>query len=138
VVALDALGTPLRSKALHDTFYGNLGDNGIADHVAAIRQLTARHPWMDVDRVAIWGHSGGGYSSARAMLVYPDFFKVAVSSAGNFDQRGYTYLWGEKYQDLLVKKPDGTDNYANQDVQSLARRPQASPSCACPRSATSS
>jgi dipeptidyl aminopeptidase/acylaminoacyl peptidase len=120
VVALDALGTPLRAKALHDNYYGNMGDNGIADHVAAIRQLAARHAWMDIERVGIWGHSGGGYSSARAILMYPDFFKVAVSSAGNFDQRGYTYLWGEKYQGLLAKKADSSDNYANQDVQSLA------------------
>lgn len=122
VVALDALGTPLRSKVFHDAYYGNMGDNGIADHVTAIRQLAARHAFIDAERVAIYGHSGGGYSSARAILMYPDFFKVAVSSAGNFDQRGYTYLWGEKYQGLLVKKPDGTDNYANQDVQSLASR----------------
>jgi dipeptidyl aminopeptidase/acylaminoacyl peptidase len=121
VVAIDALGTPFRSKAFHDHYYGNLGDNGIPDHVAAIRQLAARHSWIDIERVGIFGHSGGGFASARAMLMYPDFFKVAVSSAGNFDQRGYTFHWGEKYQGPLVKKPDGTDSYANQDVQSLAK-----------------
>ncbi len=121
VVAIDATGTPFRSKAFHDAFYGNLGDNGIPDLVAGIRQLGARHPWLDLNRVGIFGHSGGGNSSARAMLMYPDFFRVAVSSAGNFDQRGYTYLWGERYQGLLVRQADGSDNYANQDVQSLAR-----------------
>ncbi|MEZ4456077.1 MAG: DPP IV N-terminal domain-containing protein [Gemmatimonadales bacterium] len=119
VVAFDALGAPFRNKAFHDSYYGRMGDNGIPDHVAAIRQLAARHRFVDIERVGIYGHSGGGYSSARAMLMYPDFFKVAVSSAGNFDQRGYTYLWGEKYQGLMERK-DGGDNYANQDVQSLA------------------
>jgi dipeptidyl aminopeptidase/acylaminoacyl peptidase len=121
VIAIDALGTPGRSKAFHDFYYGNMGDNGIAEHVVAIRQLAARFRWIDGERVGIFGHSGGGYSSARALLMYPDFFKVAASSAGNFDQRGYTFLWGEKYQGLLQTKPDGTDNYANQDVQSLAK-----------------
>ncbi|MEZ4585065.1 MAG: alpha/beta fold hydrolase [Gemmatimonadales bacterium] len=121
VIAIDAFGTPGRSKAFHDAYYGNMGDNGIADHVAAIRQLAARHPWIDGERVGIFGHSGGGFSSARAILMYPDFFKAAASSAGNFDQRGYTFLWGEKYQGLLEQKPGGGDNYANQDVQSLAK-----------------
>ncbi|MGE0556542.1 MAG: DPP IV N-terminal domain-containing protein [Gemmatimonadales bacterium] len=121
VMAIDALGTPFRSKAFHDSYYGNMGDNGIADHVAAIRQLAARHSWIDAERVGIFGHSGGGYSSARAILMYPDVFKVAASSAGNFDQRGYTFLWGEKFHGLYSKTADGTDSYANQDVQSLAK-----------------
>ena len=71
---------------------------GLEDHVAGIRQLAERHPYMDLERVGITGHSGGGFASTRAILAYPDFYKVAVSSAGNHDQLGYQSYWGEKYQ----------------------------------------
>ncbi|MDP2955412.1 MAG: DPP IV N-terminal domain-containing protein [Longimicrobiales bacterium] len=112
VVQLDHLGTPWRSKAFHDAYYGNMGDNGIPDHIAGLRQLAATRPWMDLDRVGIWGHSGGGFASTDAILRYPDFYKVAVSSSGNHDQRSYHYGWGEKYQGLVVRDTvKGTDNY---------------------------
>ncbi len=112
VVQLDHLGTPLRSKAFHDNYYGNFIDNGIPDHVAAIKQLGARHPYMDLDRVGIYGHSGGGFASTDAILRFPDFFKVAVSSAGNHDNRSYNIYWAEKYQGLLVRdSAKGTDNF---------------------------
>ncbi len=121
VFQIDAFGTPLRSKAFHDAYYGNMGDNGLADHVAAIRQLAARYPQIDVDRVGIYGHSGGGFSGTDAILRYPDFYKVAVSSAGNHDNRSYDYSWGEKYQGLVKKIPAGGDNYDAQANHLLAR-----------------
>ncbi len=111
VIELDHMGTPGRSKAFHEFYYGNMGDNGIPDHIAGIRQLAARHRWIDIGRVGIYGHSGGGFASTDAILRYPDFFHVAVSGAGNHDNRTYGYFWGEKYQGLLKKNPDGTDNY---------------------------
>lgn len=112
VVQIDHLGTPWRSKAFHDSYYGNMGDNGLPDHIAVLRQLAAVHPWMDLDRVGIFGHSGGGFASTDAILRYPDFYKVAVSSSGNHDNRTYFYGWGEKYQGLLVQDTvKGTDNY---------------------------
>ena len=114
VVQLDAMGTPFRSKSFHDIYYGHMEDNGIPDHVAVIKALAAHHQYIDVDRVGIYGHSGGGFSSTDAMLRYPDFFKVAVSSAGNHDQRGYDYTWGEKYEGLVVKQAGGMDNYDSQ------------------------
>jgi dipeptidyl-peptidase 4 len=120
VVELDAMGTPTRSKSFHDAYYGNMGDNGLPDQVAGIRQLGARHPWMDLDRVGIWGHSGGGFASAGGILRYPDFYKVAVSQAGNHDNRLYEDDWGERYQGLLVRNPDGTTNYDNQTTALLA------------------
>ena len=83
-----------------------MGDNGLLDHVQTIKQLAARHPEIDIDRVGIFGHSGGGFSSTDAILRFPDFFKVAVSSAGNHDNRSYSWGWGEKYQGLLQKKDD--------------------------------
>ena len=70
--------------------------------------------------MGIYGHSGGGFSSTDAILRHPDFFKVAVSGAGNHDNRGYHFSWGEKYQGLLVSEDDGTDNYDNQANQNIA------------------
>ncbi len=121
VVQMDHLGTPFRSKAIQDNYWGNMGDNGIPDHVAGVKQLAARYPWIDLERVGIYGHSGGGFASTDAILRYPDFYKVAVSTAGNHDNRSYHAAYAEKYQGLLVRDTvKGTDNYANQVNASLA------------------
>jgi dipeptidyl aminopeptidase/acylaminoacyl peptidase len=121
VIQVDHLGTPYRSKAMHDSYYGNMGDNGIPDHVAAVRQLAARYPFMDLNRVGIFGHSGGGFASTDAILRFPDFYKVAVSGAGNHDQRTYGIHWGPLYQGLLQKDTvKGGDNYESQANQLLA------------------
>src|SRR6185369_463416 len=111
VIELDHMGTPGRSKAFHDYYFGNMGDNGIPDHVVGIKQLAAAHRWIDINKVGIYGHSGGGFASTDAILTYPDFYKVAVSGSGNHDNRTYGFFWGEKYQGLLKKTPDGKDNY---------------------------
>ena len=113
VVSIDALGNTGRAKALYTSWYGNMGDNGIPDHLAAIKQLAVRMPHMDLDRVGIYGHSGGGFSSTDAILRYPDFYKVAVSTAGNHDNRTYYHGWGERFQGLLTRDTvNKTDNYA--------------------------
>ena len=112
VVQIDHLGTPLRSKAFHDNYYANFIDNGLPDHVAVIKQLGARYSFLDLDRVGIFGHSGGGFASADAMFRYPDFFKVAVSSSGNHDNRSYNISWAEKYQGLMTRDTTRkTDNF---------------------------
>ena len=80
------------------------------------RQLVKQHPYLDLDRVGIFGHSGGGFASARAMLMFPDVYKVAVSSAGNHDRLGYQFSWGEKYQ-----RPLSGRNVDNQDTAMLAK-----------------
>jgi dipeptidyl aminopeptidase/acylaminoacyl peptidase len=121
VVQLDATGTPMRSKSFHTAYYGNMGDNGLPDQVTAMRQLAQRHSWIDLDRAGIYGHSGGGYAAADAILRYPDFFKVAVSQAGNHDNRNYEDDWGEKWQGLLTTNADSTTSYDNQANQLLAR-----------------
>lgn len=121
VVAIDALGTPGRSKSFHDGYYGNMGDSGIPDQVAAIKQLAEKYTWIDDTRVGIWGHSGGGFASTRALLTYPDFYKVAVSQAGNHDNRNYADEWGEKFHGLLVNNEDGTTNYDSQANQLIAK-----------------
>jgi dipeptidyl aminopeptidase/acylaminoacyl peptidase len=124
VVEVDAMGTPMRSKSFHEAYYGNMGDNGLPDQIAMIRQLARRHSFMDLDRVGIWGHSGGGFASADAIMRYPDFYKVAVSQAGNHDNRNYEDDWGEKWQGLLEVRPDGSTNYDNQANQLLAENLQ--------------
>lgn len=98
VVTIDGLGTPLRSKAFRDVSYRNMGAaGGLEDHISGLRQLAQRHPYLDLDRVGIYGHSGGGYASARALLKFPEFYKVAVSSSGNHDQLSYWAEWGERF-----------------------------------------
>jgi dipeptidyl aminopeptidase/acylaminoacyl peptidase len=115
VIEVDHLGGNLRSKAFHDFYYGEMGDNGIPDHIAAIKQLGTLHRYVDLNRVGIYGHSGGGFASTDALLSYPDFFKVAVSESGNHDNRTYQAAWGEKYEGLLVRDTiRKTDNYENQ------------------------
>ncbi len=118
VVNIDGMGTPYRSKAFVDVAYGaHFGEaGGLADHIAGLTQLAARDASLDLDRVGIYGHSGGGFASAHALLAFPDFYKVAVSSAGNHNQLGYLAGWGERY----VGTPEG-NNYAGQINASLAK-----------------
>jgi len=115
VVQIDHLGTPGRSKAFHDNYYGNFTDNGLPDHIAAIKQLGSRHAFIDLERVGIFGHSGGGFASTDAILRYPEFFSVAVSGAGNHDNRSYNIYWAEKYQGLLRRDSTrrGEDNFTS-------------------------
>src|SRR5688572_13635779 len=114
------MGTPGRSKSFHDIYYGNMGDNGLPDQITAIKQLAAENDWMDLDRVGIWGHSGGGYASTAGILRYPDFYKVAVSGAGNHDNRNYEDDWAEKWQGLLVENiapAEGAEKKVNLEIQ---------------------
>ncbi|MFQ6038368.1 MAG: prolyl oligopeptidase family serine peptidase, partial [Candidatus Aminicenantales bacterium] len=95
-VTVDGRGTARRSKAFHDFSYRNLG-GGCLDHVAAIRALAKKFPYMDITRVGIYGHSAGGYDTVRAMLEWPDVYKVGVSSSGNHDHRMAKAWWPEQY-----------------------------------------
>ena len=90
-------GHPHRSKWYHNYGYGNLRDYGLADKKVTVEQLAQRHSFIDQDRVGIYGHSGGGFMSTAAMLVYPDFFKVAVSSSGNHTNDIYNRWWSETH-----------------------------------------
>ena len=99
-------GHPARSKWYHNYGYGNLRDYGLADKKAAIEQLADRHEFVDIDRVGIYGHSGGGFMSTAAMLVYPDFFKVAVSSSGNHNNDVYNQNWSEKHDGVKEVEND--------------------------------
>ena len=121
VVCLDGMGTPWRSKAFHEFYYGNLGDNTIPDQVAGMKELAAENPWIDIDKVGMYGHSGGGNATAAAMFHFPDFFKVGIAESGNHDQRDYEDDWAEKWNGLLVKNADGTTNYDSQANQYVAK-----------------
>jgi len=114
------MGTPMRSKAFHAAYYGDMGDNGLPDQVDGMKQLAQRYPWIDINRAGIYGHSGGGFASADAIFRYPDFFKVAVSEAGNHDNREYEDDWGEKWQGLLKDLSDSSTNYDNQANELIA------------------
>jgi dipeptidyl-peptidase 4 len=95
-------GSPLRSNAYQNFSYYNLRDYALADKKAGIEQLAARFPWIDLDRVGIYGHSGGGFLTAAALMLppYNDFFKVGVSSSGNHDNNIYNQNWSEQYHGL--------------------------------------
>ncbi|MBC7895778.1 MAG: DPP IV N-terminal domain-containing protein [Cytophagaceae bacterium] len=120
VVAIDGMGTPGRSKAFHDAYYGRMGDNTIPDQVAGIRELAQRYRFIDGEKVGIWGHSGGGFATAAAMFRHPDFFDVGIAESGNHDNRNYEDDWGERYQGLLTRNGN-TDNYAAEANQTYAK-----------------
>ena len=118
VVAVDAMGTPGRSKSFHDAYYGNMGDNGLPDNITAIEQLSKKYSAMDLSRIGIWGHSGGGFASTAALLRYSDFYDVAVSSSRNHDNRNYEADWGEKWHGLLEPLDiDSKDNSSEYDAK---------------------
>ncbi|HMD33590.1 MAG TPA: DPP IV N-terminal domain-containing protein, partial [Vicinamibacterales bacterium] len=122
VVTIDGMGTPGRSKAFQDAYYGAMGrDNTIPDQIAGMTELASRYPWIDLDRAGIWGHSGGGFATTTAMFRFPDFFKVGIAESGNHDQRENEDDWGERYQGLVTKNPDGTDSYDAEANQNFAK-----------------
>lgn len=121
VVEIDGMGTPQRSKSFHDLSYGNMGDNTLPDQVAGMKELAKKYPFIDLTRVGIYGHSGGGNATTEAMLRYPDFFQVGIAESGNNDNREYEDDWGERYQGLLVTRPDGTTNYDDQANEDFAK-----------------
>ena len=122
VVSIDGRGTPGRSKSFHDAYYGAMGrDNTVPDQVAAMKDLAKQYPGIDIDRAAMWGHSGGGFITADAMFRFPDFFKVGIAESGNHDQREYEDDWGERYQGLLTKGADGVDSYDVEANQTFAK-----------------
>ena len=116
-------GHPDRSKWYHNFGYGNLRDYGLEDQKYAIQQLGQRHKFVDLTKVGIHGHSGGGFMSTAAILKYPDFFKAAVSCAGNHDNSIYNRWWSEQHHGVLekIEKGDTTFVYHISTNQELAK-----------------
>ncbi len=105
-------GSPQRDKWYDSFGYGNLRDYGLADKKAAAERLAAAHPYMDLSRVGMWGHSGGGFMTAAAMLQYPDFYKAGWSESGNHDNNVYGNTWSEKYHGVREEtQKDGTEKF---------------------------
>lgn len=111
VVAIEGSCNPNRSKSFHDACYGSLAVNTLPDQVSGMKQLAARFPFIDLTRVGIWGHSGGGSATTAALFRYPDFFKVGIAESGNHDNRNYEDDWAERYVGLEQKMPNGKTNY---------------------------
>jgi len=116
VVMVDGRGTAGRSRAFHQFSYRNLG-GAFEDHVAMIKQMASRYPYMDVTRVGVFGTSAGGYGAAHAMLAFPDFYKVGVSTSGDHDARLDKAWWNELYQGYPVQ-----DDYMEQSNVTMASR----------------
>ena len=116
VVLIDGSCNPDRSKSFHDACYGNMADNTLLDQINGLKQLAAKYPYLDLDRVGVWGHSGGGFATAAAMFKFPEFYKVGISESGNHDNRNYEDDWGERYIGLL-----SGDNYEKQANQIYAK-----------------
>ncbi|RED43194.1 dipeptidyl aminopeptidase/acylaminoacyl peptidase [Winogradskyella eximia] len=117
-------GHPDRSKWYHNYGYGNLRDYGLADKRHVAEQLADKHDFIDINKVGIYGHSGGGFMSTAAMLVYPDFFKAAVSSAGNHDNNIYNSWWSETHHGVQEEMDDDGNvkyKYLIDNNQSLAK-----------------
>ena len=114
-VIVDGLGTAKRSKEFHNYSYKNLGDGGLEEHIAAIRHVAEKYPYIDANRVGIYGGSAGGYDSAHALLTHPEFYKVAVSSSGNHDHRMDKAWWVE----LWMGYPAG-EHYIEQSNVTMA------------------
>lgn len=89
--------TPMRGKVYHRFGYGNMRDYPLPDDKYAIEQLAKKYSFIDISRVGIYGHSGGGFMAAAAIFTYPDFYKAAVSCSGNHDNTIYNRGWGECY-----------------------------------------
>ena len=114
---VDGLGTAGRGREFQRLSFRNLGDSGFEDHMGAMRQLAAERPYLDLTRVGVYGHSAGGYSAARAVLAHPEFYSVAVASAGNHDHQLDKAWWNTQW----MGHPIG-EHYTAQSNLALAHR----------------
>ena len=124
VVVIDGTCNPDRSKSFHDACYGNMADNTLEDQISGIKQLAEKYGYLDLERVGIWGHSGGGFATASAMFKFPEFYKVGISESGNHDSRNYEDDWGERYIGLINVDDEGKSNYDDQANALLAKNLQ--------------
>lgn len=121
VVMVDGMGTSFRSRTFENICYKNLKDAGLPDHMAWIKAAAAKYPYMNIDRVGIYGCSAGGQESTNALLLYPDFYKCAYSACGCHDNRMDKIWWNE----LWLGYPVGEQYKEGSNVENahLLRRP---------------
>ena len=119
-VIIDGRGTAWRERSFSQSSFGHISNvESLEDHIGALRQLAAKDPGMDLDRVGIYGFSNGGFMTVNAMLRFPDFFKVGVAGNGNYDQRLYWHAWGERFQGYPVDDDEYKRQASMFDVSSL-------------------
>ena len=102
VVQLDAMGTSYRGKKFEEVCYKNLKDAGFPDRMAWIRAAASKYPYMDTERVGIYGCSAGGQESTAAVLWHGDFYKAAYSACGCHDNRMDKIWWNEQWMGYPV------------------------------------
>ena len=116
-------GSPMRNNYYHTFGYNDLRDYALADDKYGIEQLADRYKFIDINKVGIYGHSGGGFMSTAAILSYPDFYSVAVSSSGNHDNNIYNQWWGESHNGVtqiekkVGKKGEVKDSLNKKNVE---------------------
>lgn len=110
-------GMPYGSRSFHQAGFGELLEPQLADHVAVINQLLERHAFLDKDRIGMFGASGGGAATARALFDYGDLFKVGVSACGNHNSSRYSASWSEKY-----RGPGDTSSWHSQSNEAVASK----------------
>jgi len=108
IAQLENRGTAGRGKAFESATYLKLGTVDIADQAEGVKFLRER-PYVDGNRVGIFGHSYGGYMSALAVVRYPDVFHVAVAGAPVTDWRNYDTIYTERYMRTPEQNPEGYD-----------------------------
>ena len=121
VVMVDGMSTSFRSREFENVCYQNLQDAGLPDHMAWLRAAARKYPYMDIDRVGIFGASAGGQESTNAVLLHPDFYKAAYSACGCHDNRMDKIWWNE----LWMGYPVGEQYRKSSNVENahLLRRP---------------
>lgn len=121
VVMVDGMGTSFRSRAFENVCYQNLKDAGLPDHIAWIKAAATKYPYMDTERVGIYGCSAGGQESMSAVLFHPDFYKAAYSACGCHDNRMDKIWWNEQWMGY----PVGDQYKENSNVENahLLKRP---------------
>jgi len=102
VVQLDAMGTSNRGKKFEEVCYKNLKDAGFPDRIAWMKAAAAKYPYMDIDRVGIYGCSAGGQESTAAVLFHGDFYKAAYSACGCHDNRMDKIWWNEQWMSYPI------------------------------------
>jgi dipeptidyl-peptidase 4 len=117
LVQSDGMGTSNRSKKFHDVCWKNLADSGLPDHILWIKAAAEKYPYMDLNRVGIYGGSAGGQSSTRAMIDHGDFYKVCVSDCGCHDNRMDKIWWNEQWMGW----PVGPEYEAQSNVTGAAK-----------------
>ena len=101
VASFDNRGTPApRGRAWRKSIYRQIGILASADQAAAVRAALAAWPYVDAERVGVWGWSGGGSMTLNAMFRYPDLYKTGISVASVPDQRLYDTIYQERYMGL--------------------------------------